>query len=85
MEENNNQQVNDQNDSNNTNHSQGEYREIEENKSSSKYNLLIFIFNIDFGNISSNNDSAPFHEFENISFNFSKIQKEIGEIKKELS
>ena len=45
MEENNNQQLNNQIDSNNVNHSREQYEEIEKNKSSSKYNIIIFILN----------------------------------------
>ena len=85
MDENNNknQQLNNQNDSNNNNvnNLQEEYGEVEEKKSSRKYNFLIFIFIIDFYNISLDNDSQQFHEFENKAFNFSKLREEVGEIK----
>ena len=39
----------------------------------------------ELGNHSSNNDSAPFHEFENIThFNETILEEEFGEIKKKL-
>ena len=65
-EENNNQQINNKNDSNSVNNSQGQ----------------------NFLNLSSNNVSDLFHEFEGNSFNFTKLQGELGEIaeiQKELS
>ena len=37
----------------------------------------------DFGISSSNNDSDIFHNFENKSFNYTKLQEEYGELKKE--
>ena len=39
----------------------------------------------DLKNSSSNNDSEPFHEFEHKSFNYTKLQEEYGEPKKESS
>ena len=38
----------------------------------------------DFDNHSSNNYSDPYHEFEHNSFNLTKLEKEFGEIEKEL-
>ena len=55
------------------------------NQSSSKYNLLMSILNIDLDNTISNNDSAPFHEFEHTSFNLTKLKEQFGEIEKESS
>ena len=55
------------------------------NQSSSKYNLIISILNIDIDNQISNNDSTPFHEFEHTSFNATKFQEQFGEIEKESS
>ena len=55
------------------------------NQSSSKYNLLMSILNIDLDNQISNNDSAPFHEFDHTSFNLTKLQEQFGEIEKESS
>ena len=65
MEDNNNQQLNNLNDLNNENHSQGQ----------------------NFGNISSNNTSALFHEFENNnnSFNGKNLIEQFGEPEKESS
>ena len=37
----------------------------------------------DFGISFSNNDSDIFHNFENKSFNYTKLQEEYGELKKE--
>ena len=87
MEDDNNQQLNNKINSNNVyigipcilNHSQEQYKDLEENKYSSKYNLSIIIFYIDLGNQSLNNDSAPFHEFEQNSFNATKLIEEYGE------
>jgi hypothetical protein len=45
MEENNIQQLNNQINPNNVNRSQEMHEEIEKNKSSSKYNIIIFILN----------------------------------------
>ena len=66
-----------------SNNLQGLQGKIEENKNSCKYNLLIFIFNLDLQNQSLNNDSAPFHEFEHTSFNATKLIEELGEPTKE--
>ena len=65
MEDNNNQQLNNLNDLNNENHSQGQ----------------------NFGNISSYNASAPFHEFENNnnSFNGTNLIEQYGVPEKESS
>ena len=39
----------------------------------------------DLGNISSNNSSDPFHEFEHYSFNYTKLREQYGEPEKESS
>ncbi len=45
--------------------------------------MLLLI--IDLDNQISNNDSAPFHEFDHTSFNLTKLQEQFGEIEKESS
>ena len=80
----NNQQLNNQIYLNNSNHPQQQYEDIGQNNSSSKYNLLILIFNIFLGNISFINNSDAFHEFEHkTSFNGSNLINVYGEPKKE--
>ena len=37
------------------------------------------------GNISSNNSSDPFHEFEHNSYNYTKLREQYGEPEKESS
>ena len=59
MEENNNQQLDNKNDTNISNHSQGQA----------------------LRNISSNNDSIQFHEFDYQNLNYTKLVEEFGESK----